>query len=215
MRVFLKKIFVWGFFLLFLIFLSKKVDAGYFRFDPSTINSPTGNNFEVKVILEPGNDQIYSTDIYINYDSSLLKVVNVKAENLFPTVSYDTSTNGRIYIAAMVNDPTSFISSAGAVATITFQGLKNESGSLSFDCGNSKIIKNDTNATNVLNCSQNNNASITIGGSSSSNGQENNDNSNSLPKSLPQSGIFDNTIKIGIPGILLILIGTFFLKVFT
>lgn len=115
----------------------------------------------------------------------------------------------------MVNDPTSFISSTGAVATITFQGLKDGSGSLSFDCNNSKIIKNDTNATNVLNCSQNNNVSIKIGNSSSSNQQENNDNnSDSLPKSLPQSGIFDNVIKIGIPGILLILIGTFFLKVF-
>lgn len=198
---FKKNIIVFIFFLFFFV-LTKNIEAGYFRFDPSSINSSSGNNFEIKVILEPGSDSIYSTDIYINYDSSLLKVINVKSESLFPTVSNDTSNNGKIYIAAMVNDPTSSVSSAGAVATLTFQSLKDGSATLSFDCNNSKIIKNDVNGTNVLNCSQNSNASIVIGAGSSSN------NTSSLPQSLPQTGIFENVLKFSVPGVILLLLGS-------
>lgn len=210
MRVFKKIIIIFIFFITFFIG-TKNTYAAYFRFDPSSVNSSSGNNFEVKVILEPGSDQIYSTDIYINYDSSLLKVINVKAENLFPTVSNDISANGKVYIAAMVNDPTSYVSSAGPVATITFQGLKDGSGNLSFDCNNSKIIKNDVNGTNVLNCNQNSSASITIGagGSTTTNNQSsNNSSTDSLPQSLPQTGVFDNVVKFGIPGMILLLLGS-------
>ncbi|MGB9883226.1 MAG: cohesin domain-containing protein, partial [Microgenomates group bacterium] len=162
MRSLIKKILL---FIIVFLFFGKihSIEAATLKFDPTSINSNSGNNFDVKVVLDPGSDQVYSTDIYINYDSSLLKVVNVKPENLFPTVSHDESTAGKIYIAAMENDPTAYIASAGAVVTITFQGLKDGSGNLSFDCTNSKVIKNDANGTNVLVCSANDKATITIG----------------------------------------------------
>jgi Cohesin domain. len=131
---FLKQIL--GIFLLFLVFSGVffSVEAAFLKIDPNAVSSSAGNNFDVKVILDPESDAIYSTDIYLTYDQSLLKVVSVKAENLFPTVIHNESTSGKIYIAAMVNDPTSSISSSGTVATITFQGLKDGSGNLSFDC---------------------------------------------------------------------------------
>jgi len=203
---FLKQIL--GIFLLFLVFSGVffSVEAASLKIDPNAVSSSAGNNFDVKVILDPGSDAIYSTDIYLTYDQSLLKVVSVKAENLFPTVTHDESTSGKVYIAAMVNDPTSSISSSGTVATITFQGLKDGSGNLSFDCSNSKVIKNDANATNVLNCSQNVSSSVTIG--NGSNTSSNNNNSSTNLTSLPQTGIFENVVKFAIPGIILLFLGS-------
>jgi len=202
----MKKIIIFNFFLLLFLFFSSSVEAAFLKVDPNAVSSSAGNNFDVKVILDPGSDAIYSTDIYLTYDQSLLKVVSVKAENLFPTVTHDESTSGKVYIAAMVNDPTSSISSSGTVATITFQGLKDGSGNLSFDCSNSKVIKNDANATNVLNCSQNISSSVTIG--SGSNTSSNNNNSSTNLTSLPQTGIFENVVKFAIPGIILLFLGS-------
>ncbi len=200
-----KKISFFFLLLAFFLFASQKIEAAYLRFDPNSVNSSSGNSFDVKVVLEPGNDQVYSADIYVIYDSSLLKVTNVKAESLFSTVSHDESTSGKIYIAAMVNDPTQSISTAGAVTTITFQALKDGSEELSFDCANSKIIKNDANATNVLNCSQNTKSSITIGVGNTTTNTTN--TTNTSPETLPKTGIFENVVKFSIPGAILLLIG--------
>jgi hypothetical protein len=203
----IKKIILILILFLLTLFSTSGVLAASLKVDPNSVSSSAGNNFDVKVILDPGSDAIYSTDIYLTYDQSLLKVVSVKAENLFPTVTHDESTSGKVYIAAMVNDPTSSISSSGTVATITFQGLKDGSGNLSFDCSNSKVIKNDANATNVLNCSQNVSSSVTIG-SGSSNTSSNTNNSSTNLTSLPQTGIFENVVKFAIPGIILLFLGS-------
>lgn len=206
MRFFFKNIFL--FFLIFffggLVF---SVEAASLKFDPSSINAASGANFDIKVVLDPGSDQVYSADIYINYDSTFLKVVNVKAESLFPTVSHDESTTGKIYIAAMENDPTSYVASSGAVVTITFQALKDGNSNLSFDCNNSKVVKN-TNGTNVLVCSTSDNATITIGTGSDQSPTSAPVNDNNQLSELPKSGVFDNVIKFGLPGIILFIFGS-------
>ncbi|GAB4219824.1 MAG: hypothetical protein Fur009_7700 [Candidatus Microgenomates bacterium] len=196
-------------FIIFLFFGAVfSVEAAYLRFDPTSANSSVGNSFDVKIVLEPGSDQVYSTDIYINYNSSLLKVINVKAENLFPTVSHDESTSDKIYIAAMENDPTTYVASSGTVATITFQALVNGTANLSFDCNSSKIIKNDASGTNVLNCSQNGSFSITIGNSTTNTtSDQTNTTSDTLPEELPKTGFFDNVVKFSIPGVILLFLG--------
>lgn len=193
-----------------------KAEGAFFKFEPSNVNTSSGNNFEIKIILDPANDQITSTDIYINYDSSFLKPINVKSENLFPVVGNNLSASGKIYISGTPNDSTFSISSAGAVATITFQALKGGSTNLTFDCNESTIVKKDENATNVLNCNQNNSALIDIGGggSSSSNNQNQplsgqSQSNNNPPQSLPKAGIIDDLLKISLPGLSLLLFGLF------
>jgi len=176
--------------------------AGFFKFDKTTVSVANGGTFQIAVTVDPGSDSLNSVDAYVTFDSTVLKATAVTAGSLFPTVSHDESTTGKVYIAGMVNDPASSISSAGTLATITFQGLKDGSATLAFDCNTSKIIKNDINASNVLVCSQNNSAAVTVGSGGGG--------SSSPPSELPQSGVFDNVVKLVVPGMFLLLVGGIF-----
>jgi len=180
--------------------------AASLKFDKTTATAANGATFQISVTVEPGSDALNSTDVYVTYDATLLKATLVSAGSLFPTVSNDISTSGKVYIAGMVNDPASSISTTGTLATITFQGLKEGSGTLSFDCNTSKIIKNDINASNVMTCSQNGTAAITVGSGSGT--APTTAPNNSAPAELPQSGIFDNVVKFAFPGAILLILGS-------
>lgn len=194
------------------------VEAGSLKFDKTTATVTNGGTFTISVTVDPGADSINSTDVYVIYDATLLKATGVTAGSLFPTVTNDVATSGTVYIAGLVNDPANSVSAAGTLATITFQGLKEGTGTLSFDCNLSKIVKNDLNATNVLTCSQNGTAAITVGSGSSggstdptatpgSSGGSTDTTGGETPTELPKTGIWDNVVKFAIPGAVLLLLG--------
>jgi len=169
--------------------------AASLNFNKSTATATNGETFQIAVTVDPDGDALNSTDVYVTFDSTLLKATEVSAGSLFPTVSNDISTSGSVYIAGMVDDPASSISTAGTLATITFQALKDGSGTISFNCDTSKIIKNDIDASNVITCSQNGTSAVTIG---------------EPVTELPQSGVFDNVVHIAIPGMILLIFGGIF-----
>jgi len=194
------------------------VEAATFSFDKSSYSVGVAQTFQIQVNIDTGGEQVNGADAYINYDSSFLSVEDVSAGSFFPTVTNDTATAGKVYIAGLVDDPASPKTGSGTLATITFKGLKDGTVNLTFDCNNSKIVKGDTNATNILQCSSDYKAVISVGSgsdggssSSSSNSSSSNDQSNSSnnnqPKTLPKSGIFENLINFAIPGSILFLIG--------
>lgn len=182
------------------------VNAASLKFDKTTVSTTNGGTFEIAVTVDPGSDPVLSTDAYVTFDSSLLKANSVSAGSLFPAVTNDTATSGRVYIAGMVTDTATPVTTSGTLATITFQGLKEGTGTLAFDCNLSKIIKNDDFTSNVLVCSQNNSSVVTIGGGGGAAPAAD----NSVPAELPQTGIFDNVASIAIPGIILLLLGGVF-----
>ena len=187
------------------------VEAASLTFDKSTATATNGGTFQVGVVMNPGSDSIYSTDVYVIYDSTLLKATTVTAGSLFPNVANDIATSGRVYIAGYVNDTGSSVTTSGTVATITFQGLKDGSGTLSFDCNSSKIIKNDLNATNVIVCEQNGTSAVTVGaggGSSPTATPADNTGVAETPSELPQTGIWDNVAKFAVPGMILLILGS-------
>ncbi|MFA6532423.1 MAG: cohesin domain-containing protein [Patescibacteria group bacterium] len=176
-------------------------EAASLNFDKSTATAANGATFQISVTVNPGSDALNSTDVYVTYDATLLKATAVSAGTMFPTVSNDISTSGKVYIAGMVNDPASSISTTGTLATITFQGLKEGTGTLAFDCSTSKIIKNDINASNVITCSSNGTAAVTVGSGGAA-------PTAAPPSQLPQTGIFDNVIKFALPGGILLILGS-------
>ncbi|MEK7633865.1 MAG: cohesin domain-containing protein [Patescibacteria group bacterium] len=189
------------------------VGAASLKFDKTTVTVSNGGTFQIAVTVDPAGANLSSVDVYATFDATVLKATAVTAGSLFPTVSNDITTSGKVYIAGMVNDAASFVSQSGTLATITFQGLKDGSVTLAFDCNASKIIKNDINATNVITCTQNGTAAITIGSGSSGTApttppSNNNSSTNNPPAQLPQSGIFENVIKFAIPGAILLILGS-------
>ena len=195
--------------------LFQSVWAANLKFDKTTVSVANGATFQIAVTVDPAPDSVISTDVYISYDSTALKVNSVSAGTLFPTVTNDTSTSGKVYIAGLVNDAANSITTAGTLATITFQALKEASVTLSFDCSTSAVIKNDINATNVLNCSQNGTSAVTIGAGGSSGSSPtatptpggSSSGETETPAQLPQSGIMDNLVKFAIAGMILLFIG--------
>lgn len=185
------------------------VEAASLKFNNSSATVSNGGTFQIEVIVDPGSDSVNSADIYVSYDGTLLKATGVSAGSLFPTVTNDVATSGTVYIAGMVNDPANSISSSGTVAILTFEALKEGTGTLSFDCNSSKVVKNDLNATNVLTCTSNGTSAVTVGagGSSDPTATPVTDGTGETPTELPQTGIWDNVARLAIPGALLLLLG--------
>ncbi len=199
-----RKLFFLNFGLIFLLFFfAKSTLAAYFQFEPTTINVNSGETFTVKVNINTEGEEVNSADIYLNFDANLIEAQQVTAGSFFPTVTNDISS-GSIYIAAMVNDPASPKNGIGEIATVTFKALADGSAEISFNCDNSKIVKADVDATNILVCSRNNKLTLSIGSGGST--------TSSTPaptnvSSLPKSGVFDNLKDIGISGLILFSLG--------
>ena len=144
-----------------------QVSAASLKFDKTSNSVAPGGTFQVQVVLDPGSEQVTSTDAWIVYDKNALTVVSVQDGSYFPTVLNDTSTLGKVYIAGLVNDPTEFKTGVGTVATITFSAVSAGTTNLSYECNpaateTSKIIKNDINSTNIIDCAANGQQSIVI-----------------------------------------------------
>lgn len=189
--------------------------AGFLKFDKTTVTVGNGETFQLVVTVDPGSDALDAAETYVTFDSTILNATAVTSGSLFPTVSHDVSTAGKVYITGYVNDPANSITAGGTLATITFQALKDGSATVSFDCASSKIIKNDINASNVISCSQNGSAAVTVGSGGGTNNQGN-PNPTAIPATntgaannpqLPQSGVFENVVKFAIPGMVLLLLG--------
>lgn len=216
----LKWLLITGFFLILPAF--SKVLAANLLFEPTTVNTSAGQTFEINVNVNAGTEEIRGADAYILYDNNLLEVQQVNAGNFFPTVSYDTSQPGKIIINGILEDPATTRTGSGKLATIIFKAKTNGSTLLRFDCTagvttDSNIIKADTNSTDIIDCSANNQASINIGqtqyssstNTSSSTTDTNNFSSNSNNTStLPRSGIFDFFLNYTKIGIIFLVIGT-------
>jgi hypothetical protein len=197
--------------LLLIIFLyvvpivSKGALAAYLKFDKTTDTVQSGQTFQTQVMLDAGSDQITSTDIYILYDSTLFEAQSVTPGTYFTTVT-NNITSGKIYIVGMVDDPAVPKTGSGTVATVVFKALKNDTGSLTFDCrgdvaGTSKILKNDGNATNIIVCTENGKLTVSVGS-----GYLTTPNPTSS-STLPTSGVFDNLLKYAVSGTILLFLG--------
>ena len=181
-----------------------QIQAGFLTFDKDTIVANIGDIFDVQIIVDPGSEQISSDDAYVIYDPSLIEAQGVTPLDYFPTVVNNIEF-GRVYVAGLVDDPATYKTGSGAVATVSFKALANGLGTLTYDCqpgvyNSSKIIKNDLHASNIIECDQNGRVNITIGSGIGG-------GITATPSGLPRTGIFENVSRIAVPGIILLLLG--------
>lgn len=185
-----------------------KVFAAFLDFDQSTVSVVSGDSFDIQVTIDAGSDQISSNDAYVIYDPTILEAQAVTPGDYFPTV-VNNITSGRLYVAGLVDDPATYKTRSGTIATISFNALADGTGTLTYDCqegvyNSSKIIKNDLNATNVIDCSLNGRSTVTVGVGGVVDGGS---TDTATPSALPQSGLFENVSKLAVPGMILLLLG--------
>ncbi len=185
--------------------------AGYLKFDKSTISVAAGDTFQIQVIVNPGTDEIAGTDAHVTYNATLLEAQTVTAGTYFPTVSNNIAS-GKVSIWG-TTVPASPKSGEGTIATITFKALANGSATLQYFCdaaasNSSKVVKADINATNIIDCTQDQSSAVTVSGTGSSGTVPT--PTTVLPTALPQSGGFDGTAPIAVGGFVLLIAGALF-----
>lgn len=211
----INKLLVTVLLLVFVSITSATAHAAFLKFDKADYSVAVDETFDVEIIVNPGSDQITSIDSYVTYDSAIINADSVTDGSYFPTVLNDLTT-GKVYIAGLVDSPSDFKSGVGTVATITFKGLAEGETDLVFDCDGeatvtSKVIKNDINSTDIIECAQNGTATITIGvGGEGTGGAEDTPTptpTQAVVTELPASGSTENMMMFGILGALLVSIG--------
>ncbi len=168
--VFMKRVFmpiVVGLVLLLVPSVLGHVEAAKLEFDKTEISVSAGSTFTVQVVIDSGNDEVTSSDVYVVFDNTILAADQITAGPYFPTVLEDIVA-GRVYMAALVDDTTDYRSGKGTIATITFTALKDGVANITFRCSStvidtSKIIKNDTNSTDIISCASNGQMQVTVG----------------------------------------------------
>ncbi len=194
---------------LFLLVVSAPVaQAASLKFDKTTVNVNAGETFDIGVVVDAGTDSIHTTDAYVLYDSSLLEASGVTDGTFFPSVFNDI-TSQRVYIGGLVDDPATSKTGSGTIATINFKALQSGTVTLSYICGESgetsQVIKNDINATDIITCSSNGTASVTVSGAAVPTSTPS--ALSPTPSELPKTGVLDNLVKVAIPGIMLLVLG--------
>lgn len=202
-----------------------KVAAAVLKFDQTSYTVNTGETFNAAVVVDPGTENILGSDAYILYDNTLLEAISVSNGTYFDSVVNSLTTAGKAYIAGLVDDPGTSKTGVGTIATITFKALKAGTGTLSYDCragasDASKIVKNDIDATNIIDCAGNGTATVAAGGDSATSsatltptptstggGSTGSTGGTTTPAELPKTGTFDNILKYSLPGLMLVLLG--------
>lgn len=161
---------IWFYILFFVVPSVTAVSAAILQFDPTSISAGVGATFEVKLYVDSKGEEINSVDSFVLYDSTLLEVQTVNPGSFFPTILQDLTKAGTVYVAGMVDFPGTFKIGAGNYATIVFKTKKTGTGTLTFKCTDgsttdSNVVKNDVNATDIIECASNGKTTITVGGS--------------------------------------------------
>ena len=217
MIIFTKKILPLFAFLAFFM-LPTTVGAATLQLDPTSVKCTVSGTCTVDVVLDAGSDQILATDARLTYDSSVVDVTAI-ADGTYLTIGKkDFATAGEIYIAGIVDDPAQYKTGSGTLATITFTGKKDGTTTLSFVCKpgetatDSNIAKNDLNATDIIQCSDNGSSTISVGKgtgttTTTTSTTSTTSSSTTTPTTLPRSGILDELLKFAVPGSIMLILG--------
>jgi len=133
-----------------------------FSFDPITINVKAGDKFPVDILIFSGSEKVISSDIFIDYDSEKLTALPHETETLqsgglFQKTDAKIISPGKLYLFGL-NENISISNPAnGKIATVYFQAKSSGTTELNFNCisfqeQTSKIIKNDQELSNIVDC---------------------------------------------------------------
>jgi len=128
-----------------------------FVFEPSSTAVKKDQTFDININIDPVGEQVAGADIYLDYNAELLTLESVTAGTYFPLVA-NVPASGRLYISATVANQGDSKTGTGTIATVVFKASEVGTANISIDCDpqktdSSRMVKDDINATNILNCS--------------------------------------------------------------
>lgn len=114
-------------------------------------------SFPIGLRIQTGDDAISGTDVYITYDNKALVYQGVNDLHYFPFVHAVQDTDNTVHVSAVVSDAKGLKKGEGQFASVMFKALKSGKTVVSISCaagekGSSKIIRGDLDATDVIDC---------------------------------------------------------------
>jgi len=141
------------------------VHAGSVSFNPSSTSLSVGGTAKLDLVVNAGTDQTNSTQVYVVYDPQYLEPVTVISGSFYPQTTYMFKT-GKVYVIGYIT--ATYKTGTGSLASFTIRGVKTGTTTLTYDCRASTADTtfmtkyNDTSGVNLITCSQNGTASITV-----------------------------------------------------
>ena len=208
-----------GFF--FLLPASAQVRAATLNFDPTSINVKEGETFDVDVVVNTANAEVYGVDALFQYDPNLVEATVITNGTFLEINHKEIKEDGKVYIVGLVNSPGEAVQGEDVLATVSFKAKKAGTTSLTYVCEindtrESNVLEASTDSPDLLECGQNGKATIVIGGgtpstattpATSNTGSSSSSSSNSGGSELPKTGTFENMVAIVVAGGILFLIG--------
>ncbi|KUK84088.1 MAG: hypothetical protein XD98_0177 [Microgenomates bacterium 39_6] len=191
-----------------------QTSSPHLSLSPTVKEVNTGVNFNVTVSVDTGGQQVSGVDAIVEYDSSLLEVVNVSEGTFFPTITTITTTLGKVEIYGIA-DAGALKSGTGTLATITFRGKTAGTAAVSFACQTGSTNDSNINSTgdkDIIVCSENISASYVINGQTATSQETGTESTSTATTSedLPQTGFLEPTVLMIGGGIILMILGLAF-----
>lgn len=104
---------------------SRATPATTLAFDPPSIDKTVGDTFTINVTINTGTNSVTGAELHIQYDTSKLKAVNIRAaDNAFlPITLVDGTVGNGLALITLGSQPTLPKTGTGVLATVTFQAL--------------------------------------------------------------------------------------------
>jgi len=206
----MKAIIFSSLFVLFILPIFTAAQAATLQFNPSSINKKVGETFELEVVVDAGDKEVLSVDALVNFDGNILEVQSITDGTYLDIGQKDFKSSGKAYVAGVVPGPGVTVTGKGTLAKILFKAKANGRATVTFDCEmgektESNISEAVIDATDLIECSQNGEAIVVVGGGSST--STGSGQTGGSPGELPQSGMFDTVVTFSIIGGILFIIG--------
>lgn len=206
---------------LFILPVNAQVRAATLNFDPTSLNVKEGETFDVDVVVNTANAEVYGVDALFQYDPNLVEATVITNGTFLEINHKEIKEDGKVYIVGLVNSPGEAVKGEDVLATVSFKAKKSGTTSLTYVCEindtrESNVLEASTDSPDLLECGQNGKATIVIGGGTASTGttpatSKSSSSSSTSSKTgasqLPQTGTFENMIVIVMTGGILLLIG--------
>ena len=182
-----------------------QAQAATLSFDPSSAQVKVGETTTLSVKVNAGTSEILGVDALIEYDKNLFKVESITDGTYLTVTTKDSGSEGKIYIAGAVESAGESVTGSGVLASIKLKALANGTSSVRYVCelgetGESNISEASIDATDLIECSQNGQATLVSSGgatgSSSTGGTSRTSTSSARSGStqLPQTGVVQDMV---------------------
>lgn len=186
--------------------------AATLKFDPTTISTTVGETFKLDVVVDAEDKQILGVDAQIEYSGSICEVESITDGDFLEVGIKEFTLPGKIYIAGVVASPGESVTGKGVLATIQCKAKAAGTTKFTYTCetgatNESNISEKSTDAPDLIQCSLNGEAVVTVTDSTKKIKEKTSTGSAKTPSELPRTGIVEDVMLYTVLGVGFMVVG--------